>query len=47
MSLGTSNNLDLGADASATLKSTGNMNVESTGSDVTIKSGGKIDLNPA
>ena len=47
MSLGTSSNLELGAASTATLKSTSNMNVESTGSDVTVKSGGKIDLNPA
>ena len=47
MSLGTSSNLELGAASAATLKSTSNMNVESTGSDVTVKSGGKIDLNPA
>ena len=48
MSLGTSNNLELGADATIILKSTNDFELESSDGDVTIKSSssGKIDLNP-
>lgn len=47
MSVGTASNIDIGAASSAKFVSTSAMDIESTGSDVTVKSGGKIDLNPA